>query len=277
MTVHEAVEAAAGSILRRDAETLLQHVTGQDRAALLAHPERLLTEPEGKRFHMLAARRAAHEPLQYLTEQQEFYGMPLRVTPAVLIPRPETELLVEAVLGWARARGGAGGDGLRLLDVGTGSGAIVLALAKELPKADLCAVDLSVAALAIAEGNAQQLGLSGRVQFLRSDLLAGVPENFDGIVSNPPYVPRGDAGDMQPEVRDHEPHLALFAGEDGLEVYRRLIPQAQGALLPDGLLAMEFGFGQRDALRQLLAGWREVQFRDDYAGIPRVVTALRQG
>ena len=203
---------------------------------------------------------------------QEFFGLELHLTPDVLIPRPETEHLVEAVLEWAKGRGSAP----RILDVGTGSGAIAIALAKNLPHAHITACDLSPAALAVARSNAARLSL--QIGFTESDLLSAFPsgEPFDVIASNPPYVPQLDAASLQPEVVDHEPHTALFAGDDGLEIYGRLIPQTHAALTRGGLLAMEFGFGQREALRSLLEhGWKNVRFLDDYAGIPRVVLAER--
>jgi release factor glutamine methyltransferase len=273
MTLRDAI-AAATRIARRDAETLLAHVVGCDRAYLFAHPEAELTADQHASFEALVARREAREPLQYLTTVQEFYGLPLRVTRDTLIPRPETELLVEAVLAWADARAGA----LRVLDVGTGTGAIALALATHLPQAQITAVDISAAALDVARGNAASLRLTQRVRFLLSDLLREVHavQSFDIIVSNPPYIPNADATTLEAEVVDHEPHSALFAGMDGLDIYRRLIPQAHAALVPGGLLAMEFGFGQRESLRALLeAGWHDVRFLDDYAGIPRVVLARR--
>ena len=275
MTLHTALAEASTQIARRDAETLLVHLLERDRAWVFAHPEAELDAEQKEAFRDLTARRAAQEPLQYLTGGQEFYGLPLRVTSDTLIPRPETELLVESVLGWAALQAGP----LRILDVGTGTGAIALALATHLPAAEVVACDLSAAALAVARDNAERLELAARVSFVQSDLLdALTPELdagglFDVIVSNPPYVPSADAATMQAEVVDHEPHLALFAGEDGLEVYRRLIPQAQAALLTGGLLAMEFGFGQREALAKLLADWDEVRFLDDYAAIPRIVCA----
>ena len=278
MNLHTALAEASTQITRRDAETLLAHLLGHDRAWVFAHPEAHLDEEQKEAFCDLTARRAAQEPLQYLTGQQEFYGLLLQVTADTLIPRPETELLVEAVLHWASSQALE----LRMLDVGTGTGAIALALATHLPAAEIVACDISAAALAVARDNAESLDLADRVRFTQSDLLAALtPELdagglFDVIVSNPPYVPNADAETMQTEVVDHEPHLALFAGEDGLEVYRRLIPDAHAALRPGGLLAMEFGFGQRGALADLLDGWDDVRFLDDYAGIPRIAFATRR-
>lgn len=275
MNVRETLLEAATHIARRDAETLLLHLLLRDRAWLLAHPEVGVEEPQLAKLRELIARRAAHEPLQYLLGTQEFYGLPLKVTRDTLIPRPETELLVGAVLDWIAHH--ATPQPLSILDVGTGTGAIALALAKHLPSAQITACDLSAAALNVARHNAAALQLNNRIQFVLSDLLAVIPADacLDIVVSNPPYVPSTDAATMQPEVRDHEPHLALFAGDDGLDIYRRLIPQAHTALRSGGLLAMEFGFGQSEALRALLSGWNNIKFLDDYAGIPRIVLAER--
>lgn len=277
MNLLQAVERASKIILRRDAETLVLHITGRDRAWLLAHPEHELTPSQADAYSGLVARRATAVPLQYLTGHQEFFGLNLLVTPHVLIPRPETELLVEAVMAWV----GQHTKHASLVDVGTGSGAIALALATQLPTAEIWALDISPDALNVAEANARRHHLSDRVHFRQSDLLAALNQNLgqdrpvDVIVSNPPYVPTGDAKDMQPEVRDYEPHLALFAGEDGLAIYRRLIPQAWTALRSGGLLAMEIGYGQRPDLEKLLADWCEVNFLDDYAGIPRIALGQR--
>jgi release factor glutamine methyltransferase len=274
MTVRDAIAEAAAVIARRDAETLLSHVLRQERAWLLGHPEASVGEAERLEFRALVARRAGREPLQYLTGVQEFLGLPLRVTRDTLIPRPETEHLVEAVLAWVSSRAWEGA--VRIVDVGTGSGAIAVALAKQLPTAEVWAGDVSGAALAVARGNAEALGV--KVRLVESDLLAGLGgQAWDVVVSNPPYVPSGDAAEMQAEVRDFEPHGALFAGEDGMAVYRRLVPQAWDALRPGGLLAMEFGFGQRALMAELLAGWESVRFVEDYAGIPRVMVAERPG
>lgn len=279
MTLRDALTETSARILRRDAETLLAHVLGCPRTWLLAHPEEKLDVAQAEIFLGLTARRAAGEPLQYLTGVQEFYGLSLRVTPEVLIPRPETEHLVEAVLLWATQF--HDDRVLRMADVGTGSGAIAIALATHLAGVALVAIDQSAGALAVAEENAHALGCRERITFLRNDLLedlsSALPHYppFDAIVSNPPYIPLGDAATMQMEVVEHEPHSALFAGDDGLAIYQRLIPQAHAALRCGGLLAMEIGFGQRSALEELLRGWDKVRFVDDYAGIPRIVLAER--
>jgi release factor glutamine methyltransferase len=281
MTLRQVLTLASTHIARRDAELLLAHTLEIDRTHLLAHPEDELTPAQQISFETLIQRRAAHEPLQHLTGQQEFYGLNLRVTPDTLIPRPETELLVEAVLVWATALDTT--RTLRILDIGTGSGAIAIALATHLAAADITATDISPAALAVAEENASAHHCADRIHFLQSDLLEALTRErnlnaqpFDAIVSNPPYIPTTDAPTMQPEVIHHEPHTALFAGPDGLDIYRRLIPQAQAALAPNGLLALEFGFGQSEAIWQLLTGWHDIRITDDYAGIPRIAVATRR-
>ena len=276
LSVKETLDAASHRIERRDAETLLAHVLGCERAWLMAHPESPVEGESLARFEALVARRAAREPLQYLTGTQEFYGLPLRVTRDTLIPRAETERLVEAVLLWAaQAADPAHSERvLRIADVGTGTGAIAIALATHLAGAAFVATDISAGALAVARENAAAHECSDRIDFVQGDLLVGL-RGLDAVVSNPPYVPLADAAEMQHEVVAHEPHTALFAGGDGLDVYRRLIPAARESLREGGLLAMELGFGQRDALGVLLAGWNDLRFVDDYAGIPRVVLAVR--
>jgi len=256
----------------RDAELLLLETLGRSRTVLFTDPELKLNPDEEARYRGAIERRLANEPIQHITGFQEFYGLRLKVNRAVLIPRPETELLVEAILERVSASAS-----LRILDVGTGSGAIAIALAANLPHAVMIAVDLSSAALAVARENAAALGLREKIQFVESDLLQGLAEvkGFDAIVSNPPYIPEGDRAELHAEVREFEPESALFAGEDGLAVYRRLIPEAWNALKPGGLLGLEFGYGQREALTELLAAWNEVQFLDDLQGIARVALARK--
>jgi release factor glutamine methyltransferase len=217
-------------------------------------------------------RRAAHEPIQYILGEQEFFGLNFAVTPDVLIPRPETEHLVEALL--ARV---PHDQPVRIADVGTGSGAIAVVSAHSLPLAHVTALDILEAALAVARRNAETHQVTNRVRFLKSDLLSAVAgERFDAIVSNPPYVAEVDCDSLEPQVRDYEPAVALFGGSSGLEVYERLIPQADEALHPGGWLLMEMGLGQRNALKQLLSGWTDVSFVDDLQGIPRVACARRK-
>ena len=257
----------------RDAALLLRHVLAISHAAQLTEPERELTTEQQATFDALILRRIANEPIQYITGEQEFYGLPHRVTPAVHIPRPETEQLVEAVLAELNLA-----QSLRILDVGTGSGAIAIALAFHLPNAQITAVDLSAAALEVAAANTARHALAGRIRYLKSDLLDAFPPDeapFAAIVSNPPYVPAADRASLHPQVRDHEPAAALFAGPDGLDIYRRLIPQARAALQPNGLLALEIGHGQSEAIASLLSGWKELRFLDDLQHIPRIALARK--
>jgi release factor glutamine methyltransferase len=282
MTLREALTRATRQLdaspslragAQRDASLLLLRTLGISRAQLYANPDRALTSAEQAAIDSLVARRLTNEPIQYITGEQEFYGLALQVTPAVLIPRPETEHLVESVLGELDREAP-----LDILDVGTGSGAIAIALANHLPRAVVTAVDISRAALEIAAANAARHGLRERIRLLESDLLdAFAPGDvcFDVIVSNPPYVPASDRDSLHRQVRDFEPASALFAGADGLDIYRRLIPQARAALKPHGLLALEIGHGQRDALAALLQGWHSVRFVDDLQHIPRVALGRR--
>jgi len=255
---------------RRDAQLLLLRVLERDAAWLLTHPEAPLSEAQLRLYDEWIARRARQEPVQYILGEQEFYGLRLQVNGDVLIPRPETEHVVEAVLDRV-----AQDAPVRLCDVGTGSGAIAIALAHALPLAAVTAVDLSPAALAVARENAARHGVAERVRFVASDLLAAVTgERFDGVVSNPPYV--SDDEVLETQVREYEPHSALFAGPTGLEVYRRLIPEARTVLLEGAWLVMEIGLGQRDAVAEWLADWDGVAFRADLQGIPRVAIARRR-
>ena len=227
------------------------------------------TAEQTAKFENWVERRARNEPVQYIVGETEFYGLTLGVTPDVLIPRPETEHVVEAVLSMVK-RDAA----LRLCDVGTGSGAIAIALAHELPHAQVTGVDISWSALAVARRNRERHGVGERVRLVESDLLNAVRgEKFDVIVSNPPYVREDEV--LEAQVREYEPHTALFAGPTGLEVYRRLIPEAREALVDSGWLVMEIGHGQRDALAEFLRGWESVSFKDDLRGIPRVAIAQR--
>ncbi len=280
MTIREAVSAGA-EILRgvpelagnaaRDAEWLLLQQLSLPRAGLRAHPARELSQDERRVYKGRIARRLCAEPVQYITGEQDFFGLDLQVTPAVLIPRPETELLVERVLAALPKD-----RQTRIVDVGTGSGAIAIALAVHLPAAEVTAVDLSEEALAVARANAERHQVGKRIRFLRSDLLGAVAvERFDIVVSNPPYVPVEDRALLHPQVREFEPALALFAGVGGLDIYRRLIPAALEVLIPGGLLALEIGFDQRDAIAALLEGWTGISFHDDLQGIPRVALARK--
>jgi release factor glutamine methyltransferase len=256
---------------RRDAETLLLHIIRRDRAALLARWNEVLDAEEAGLYVELIERRFAGEPIQYIFGETEFYGLPFQVTRDVLIPRPETEHLVEKVIELAGRL-----TEPRIADVGAGSGAIAVTLAAKLPDAHLTAIDLSAPALTIAEENAKRNGVS--IRFLCGDLLSPVAqERFEIVVSNPPYVPRADLATLSVEVRDYEPALALFAGDDGLEVYRRLIPAAFEVLTPGGFVALEIGYGQQPAIAALLGdtGFAQIEFLPDLQGILRVACALR--
>ena len=256
---------------RRDADVLLMHTRKKSRAWLMAHGDELLSDELFLSYTELLERRRRGEPIQYITGETEFYGLPFRVMPEVLIPRPETEHLVEKVIELA-----ARFEQPRIVDVGTGSGAIAVALAHEWLSAVITAIDLSSSALAIARENAKRNEVD--LRFLDGDLLAPVAgECFEIVVSNPPYVPSGDRATLSVEVREYEPALALFAGDDGLDVYRRLIPAAFGALVPGGYVALEIGYGQSKAITELLAkaGFEQIEFVPDLQGIPRVACARR--
>jgi len=269
---------------RANAERLIMHALGLDRAALLRDwrepmPDGLLAE-----WTAMVRRKAAGEPVQYITGEQWFYGLPFAVSPAVLIPRPETELLVEAVLEtagrlWPDARDGAR---LRAADIGTGSGAIAVTLAVRRPGWRLCATDLSPDALAVAKANADRHRVSDRIAFLRGDLLepfaAGSGDGFalDIVVSNPPYIPSPDLPGLQREVRDYEPRLALDGGADGLDPYRRMAAQLRTLPFVPRIAAFEVGIGQARAVAGLLADagfWPDIRVIRDYAGIERHVIA----
>jgi release factor glutamine methyltransferase len=260
---------------RLNAELLLMFTLGCDRAYLYAYPERKLSTDDQSRYDQALTEREHGVPTQYITGHQEFWGMDFIVTPAVLIPRPETEHVIETVLERVRVeRAPSPADSLRILDVGTGSGCIALALAKELPSAEIHATEISTAALEIARANAARLQLEACVQFHCTDLLQGLELGaFDFVVSNPPYVGESEDDQVQLEVRKHEPHNAVFAGATGLEVIERLIPQAHESLKPGGWLVMEISGTVAERVRGLLAEWNEVEITNDLQGIPRVASA----
>jgi release factor glutamine methyltransferase len=300
-TLASAVERLDGADVgspRMNAEVLLMFVLGADRAYLYAHPERELTPEETARYEEVLARRATGMPSQYITGHQEFWGLDFVVSPAVLIPRPETEHLVETVLELAR-----GVQRPKLVDVGTGSGCIALALAHELPDAEVFAVDLSAEALEIARANAARLQLDKRVRFLRCNVLEPVSDppspdfpseelspgrgarvdrtvlsDFDFVVSNPPYVAFSEADKVQKSVQEFEPRMAVFAGLHGTDVIGPLIEQAHRALKPGGWLALEIGYSMRDEVVNLLSPtmWEDVRVVPDLQGIPRVVAANKK-
>ena len=259
---------------RREAGSLLSHVIGKDRTFLISHGEETISDEDLGRFRETVARRASGEPLQYITGAQDFYGRVFRVTPNVLIPRPETELLAEAALEVISHE-----PSPLICDVGTGSGCIAVTLLCEKMDARAVAVDVSAAALAIAEENARRHNVSERMTFKISDCFDSVePAAFDVVVSNPPYVSAGALAGLQREVRDHEPLVALSPGADGLSVIRRLFLDAPAFLKTNGYLIMEIGFDQGERVRQLIdeKHWRLHDVRPDLQGIPRIVVAQKR-
>lgn len=269
----ERLAAAQVPSPRMNAELLIRFVLNCDRAYLFAHPERELTEQEESSYEAALAERSRGMPAQYITGHQEFWGMDLIVTPAVLIPRPETEHVIEIVLELVSE--GSSSHSIRMVDVGTGSGAIALALAKDLPDAEIHATDISGAALEIARANAARHQLEKRVQFHQADLLGDLTPPFDLVVSNPPYVGESEEEQVQLEVRKFEPRTAVFSGATGTEVIARLIPQARAALRPGGWIVMEISGTIADRARSLLDGWDEIQIKKDLQSIPRVIHARK--
>lgn len=271
---------------RMNGELLIMFTLGCDRAYLYAHPERELTPDEQHRYDEAIARRSTGVPAQYITGHQEFWGLDLIVSPAVLIPRPETEHVVETVLELIsgidskqsqqhQAGAPSPHPSIRIVDVGTGSGAIALALAKELPEAEIHATDMSADALEVARANAARHELS-RIKFHQTDLVAGLQHGvFDFLVSNPPYVGRSEEDQVQLEVRKFEPKTAVFAGATGLEVIERLIPQAREALRPGGWLVFEISGTIADGVLRLLLEWSDVKITNDLQGIARVARARK--
>jgi release factor glutamine methyltransferase len=290
------------------AELLLLHVLGRNRTWLYAHPEEAVTPSDEQKFFELVARRITGEPTQHLTSKQEFWGLEFEITPDVLIPRPETEHVIEVALdrlALREVRAGRpnknDGAGLYIADIGTGSGCIAIAVAKELPAAQFIATDISPAALVVAGRNAVRHGVDNHIQFVEANLLdrTAVPDvsgellsarvvgsqpmirkegtswAFDLIVSNPPYVGSREADTLAREVREHEPAAALFGGEEGYELYAALIAQATTHLKSGGILVLELGYNSLPAVQPLLesAGWTKVGVTNDMAGIPRVIAA----
>lgn len=251
---------------RLAAEVLLAHATHHDRVWFYAHPEYELREVEWLHYGRYLHERLKGKPIQYITKRQEFYGREFRVTQAVLIPRPETEVLVEAVLKLCS-------PGSIVLDIGAGSGAIAVTIALE-SGSQVIATDISAEALDVARANAEKL--EAPVLFVETDLLAPFRDaGMDIVVSNPPYIPEADRESLQAEVRDWEPELALFAGADGMTIFERLIPQSLRVLKPGGVLALEIGFGQEQAVRSLLHRFHDICFLPDLAGIPRVLVCKK--
>jgi release factor glutamine methyltransferase len=294
-------------------ELLLLHVLGRNRTWIYAHPEDEIPAADAERYFALISRRANGEPTQHLTGKQEFWGLEFEITPDVLIPRPETEHVIEIALDRLAVREiRAGrpqkndGAGLQIADIGTGSGCIAIALARELPAATICATDISSAALAVARRNAARHSAADRIHFLESNLLDGLSvvgaqhaapflatstnssgqqspvtghqsPSLDLIVSNPPYIGRREAATLMREVREHEPEIALYGGEEGYELYADLIAQAAAHLKPGGILVLELGHNSLAAVQPLFdsANWTNVGVTNDLAGIPRVLAAER--
>ena len=271
MTIHAALlqgvrllEDASVPVARLTAEVLLAFATGRERVYFHAHPEQELSGTEWLHYGRYLHERMQGKPTQYITGRQEFYGREFRVTPDVLIPRPETEHVVETVLEVARGAG-------RVLDVGTGSGALAATLQLE-TGAEVWATDISIAAARVAARNAAALG--ARVRIAVCDLLEAVTaRSMDLVVSNPPYVPETARAGLQREVRDWEPQVALFAGPSGFDLYDRIVADAPRVLRPGGWLIVELGFGCHEHVGALLAGWRDLRMVPDLAGIPRVAAA----
>lgn len=263
---------------RREAGSLLMYVLNRDRTYLLAHAEDQLTEEQVETFVASLDARAQGKPSQYITGRQEFFGLEFEVNPDVLIPRPETELLVEAALALVSPN-----ESPVICDVGTGSGCVIVALLHKLPQAHGMALDISPAALAVAERNAKRHGIQERLSFVTSDCFAGLDgapkSEFDLIVSNPPYVSERVVNGLQREVRDFEPRLALTAGADGLLVIRRLLIESRDYLKDNGLLVFEMGFDQYEAVTALVDDehWKLVEVYDDLQGIPRTVALMKRG
>lgn len=256
-----------------DAEVLARHALGWDRATYLARLREAAPPELAPRLEPLVRRRCRRQPVAQILGVREFWGLDLIVTPDVLVPRPETELLVDIALGLQRGRPRA-----RIVDVGTGSGCLAVTLARELPDARVVATDISAAALAVARRNAARHGVGDQIDFHQTCWMEGLTDAFDLIVSNPPYIPDGDLQTLAPEVRDHEPMTALAGGPDGLDPVRTLVATAPGCLTPGGRLLLEIGMGQADALEACVeeqAAMELVEIRPDLQGIPRAAVIVR--
>jgi release factor glutamine methyltransferase len=267
---------AGGSLSPRlDAEVLLMRFLGMDRLQLCVQHQRELSEGEEAGLARWIERRSLGEPVAYILREKEFWSLRFEVGREVLIPRPETECLVEEVLRWGRPPG----VGLRILDIGTGSGAIGIALARELPAARVVATDISPEALTVARRNAQNHGIAERMEFFQGDLFAAISGDFDVICSNPPYIPEDEYAVLPAGIRNFEPPRALIAGPDGLEFHRRIIREGLNRLKAGGRICLEIGEGQRDRVEALFreSGYDDISFRRDYGGIDRVASAIKKG
>jgi release factor glutamine methyltransferase len=259
---------------RQDAVQLVSFVTGRDRTYLVAHPEAELAAEQVSNLAALTTRRAAREPLQYIIGRQEFYRLAFEVTPDVLIPRPETEILVERAIDFLSNQ-----ILPRFCEIGVGSGCISVSILYEVKNATTIACDISENALDIARRNAELNGVADRLQLIVSDVFGSIPPHeFDAIISNPPYVPQVDLAKLQPEVREHEPNIALTSGIDGLDLIRRLVDTSPRYLKRGGLLILEMGFDQSGKVRELMSDttWADIEFLPDLQGIPRILTAVKR-
>lgn len=279
--VGEAVAALAARLAkagidnaRLDARLLAAAVLGGEPMSVFSHPERSLTPEQVASLEALAGRRAAREPMSHILGLREFWGMPFRVSADTLTPRPDSETLIEAAL---KRLDGRRTEPLRLLDLGTGTGCLLLALLSELPAATGLGVDASPEALAVARGNALNLGLADRASFVQGNWGQGLAGPFDLALSNPPYIPTADIAGLMPEVRDHEPRLALDGGADGFESLRRLLPDLHRLLAPGGAAFLEIGHGQAEETAALAieSGMQLIEIKDDLAGIPRCLAIRR--
>lgn len=279
MTIEQAVKNAANELENagideafREANLLLGHVLKKGRAFLISHGGDELSKPQADAFREFVKRRSAHEPFHYITGEKEFYGLPFFVDPAVLIPRPETELLVGEAIEFLKGRTAA-----RFLEIGVGSGCISVSVLHNIENVTGVACDISKAALKAAAANAERHAVEGRLSFVLSDVFSGVAEEkFDLIVSNPPYIPVGDIAKLEPDVREFEPSTALTDGtDDGLAVIRHIVSDGRKYLKENGRIMFEFGFGQDAAVVSIFdtAKWKNVRIERDLAGIPRIAVA----
>jgi release factor glutamine methyltransferase len=281
VNIADALETCAANLdgsdvpnARMDAAILVSFVIERDRSYLIAHPETALTSEQETRLGEITRRRASREPLQYVIGRQDFYRLTFEVTPDVLIPRPETEILVEHAIKFLSDQ-----PSPRFCEIGTGSGCISISVLNELPAASAIACDISERALDVARRNAERNGVAERIQFKLSDVFDSLPaEQFDAVLSNPPYVPETDLATLQPEVRDHEPTVALTSGADGLNVIQRLIGDAPGFLKSGGLLLFEMGFNQSGRVGEFIDKtiWADIEFLPDLQGIPRILAAVKR-
>jgi len=284
MTIHDVIsettrklETAGIPSARLDAEVLLAFTLSCDRLEFIKNPDRQLSDAQRAAFHTLVARRLRFEPVAYITGSKAFWSFTLAVDKDVLIPRPDTEVIVEETLSVIRAEAFSRP---RILDIGTGSGAIALALAREIPEAQITATDISAPALAVARKNAVALGLTKSVTFLQGDLFEPVYGDFDIIVSNPPYIGADEFEMLETGVKDFEPKEALWAGQTGVEFYEKLIYQAHSRLTENGWLLLEIGAKQSESVRAIMAAnagfYDRIDVRADYAGLPRVIKGRRK-